>query len=319
MHSVFSPASPEATAVAWLGWSMIGVGGVVWLCVVVMMIHAVRRRRFDAGDPLDMAEVQSTPEQHARLERVVVGVTCATVLVLIGFLGFDFAVGHALAEHPSRAVSIDVIGHQWWWEVRYDDPDPSKIAVTANEIHVPVGVPVRLVLSAVDVIHSFWVPTLSGKKDLIPGYRTTLWFRADHPGVYRGTCAEFCGLQHANMGLVVIADLPPAFERWRATLGAPGAMPGDSLAAFGAQVFLARGCAFCHAISGTPARGTVGPDLTHVASRTTLAAGALRNDPGSLAGWISNPAAIKPGVRMPTIALGPRELLGLVRYLGGLK
>lgn len=319
MHSVFSPASPEATAVAWLGWSMIGVGGVVWLCVVVMMIHAVRRPRSDADDPLDLAVVRSTPEQHSRLERVVVGVTCATVLVLMGFLAFDFAIGHALAEHPSHAVSIDVIGHQWWWEVRYDNPDPSKIAVTANEIHVPVGVPVRLVLSAVDVIHSFWVPALSGKKDLIPGYRTTLWFRADHPGVYRGTCAEFCGLQHAKMGLVVIADPPPAFAQWRAMLGAPGRTPGDSLAAFGEQVFLARGCAFCHSIGGTPARGTVGPDLTHVGSRTTLAAGALRNDAGSLAGWISNPAAIKPGVRMPTIALGPRELLGLVRYLSSLK
>jgi len=298
---------------------MIGVGAVIWLAVVAVMIRAIVRRRPGTDTSLELAVPQSTPDQHARLERVIVGATCVTVLVLAGFLAFDFAVGHALAEHPSHALSIDVIGHQWWWEVRYDEPDPSKIAVTANEIHVPVGVPVRLVLSAVDVIHSFWVPALSGKKDLIPGYRTTFWFRADRPGVYRGTCAEFCGLQHAKMGLVVVADPPPDFARWRSALGAPAPAPTDSLATFGEQVFLSRGCAFCHSIAGTPARGTIGPDLTHVGSRTTLAAGALRNDVGSLAGWISNPAAIKPGVRMPTIALGPRELLGLVRYLGTLK
>ena len=170
-------------------------------------------------------------------------------------------------EHPQRALTIDVVGHQWWWEVQYENPDPSKSVGTANEIHVPVGEPVQFKLRSTDVIHSFWAPNLNGKRDLIPGYVSTLWFKADTAGVYRGQCAEFCGLQHAQMAFFIVAEPRIKFNAWLAAGSSPPDPPTDSTLLYGQRVFMSSGCSVCHAIGGTEARATVGPDLTHFKGR----------------------------------------------------
>jgi cytochrome c oxidase subunit 2 len=260
-----------------------------------------------------------TPDEHRRAERWVSVAAFVTVLILAGFLVYDFVAGRALAQHPQLALTIDVTGHQWWWEVQYEDPNPSKIVSTANEIHVPVGQPVQFKLRATDVIHSFWAPNLNGKRDLIPGYTTTLWFQADSAGIYRGQCAEFCGLEHAQMAFYIVAEPPVQFAAWLAAASAPHQPPTDSTLVAGQQVFMSSGCPLCHSIAGTEARGTVGPGLSHFKSRASLGAGTLSNTRANLALWISNPQAIKPGVRMPALPLKPAELNALVSYLETLK
>ena len=314
MHSAFDPASAQAHLVATLWWWMVGVGGAIWLIVIAAMLYAAStRNRRGTGDPVHVTE-----ETHG-VERVVMGAGFVTVLVLAAFLVFDFSVGHALAEHPPRALTIDVTGHQWWWEVEYEDPDPSKRLTTANEIHVPVGEPVQLKLRSVDVNHSFWAPNLNGKKDLIPGYLSTLWFTADTAGVYRGQCAEFCGLQHAKMAFYVIAEPKSKFQAWLAASATSPPPPTDSTQLYGQRVFLRSGCAVCHTIGGTPAQSFVGPPLTHLKSRGTIAAGTLANTKANLMGWITNPQAIKPGTRMPAVPLKGPQLAALVDYLETLK
>ena len=210
-------------------------------------------------------------------------------------------------------------GYQWWWDVRYEDSLPIRRLRTANEIHIPVGRPVRLLLESGDVNHSFWVPRLQGKLDLIPGQTNTLWLQADEPGVYQGQCAEYCGEQHAHMGLLVVAQPPDEFARWYEGQLAGAAEPTDSLRRRGQEVFTGSGCALCHAVRGTGAMAAVGPDLTHLASRRTLGAGMVPNTRGYLGGWIVNPQAIKPGNRMPAMPLSGPELQALLAYLEGLQ
>lgn len=304
MHSVFGPASSRADAVATLGYWMLGGGAIVWVLVIGVMLWAIRTRR---------------TADAARTHRVVLGAVYTTILILVGFLVYDFGVGRALAEHPPRALTIEVVGQQWWWQVTYLDPDPSKRVVTANEIHVPVGRAVQIKLRSADVIHSFWVPSLGGKRDLVPGYRSVVWFRADTAGVYRGQCAEFCGLQHAHMAMFVVAEPSDKFEAWLAASRAPATPPTDSATQYGQRVFMTRGCASCHAIAGTDAWATVGPDLTHLKARATIAAGSFENTPGNLAGWVVDPSALKPGTRMPSIPLSGPELQALLTYLETLK
>jgi cytochrome c oxidase subunit 2 len=218
-----------------------------------------------------------------------------------------------------NAVTIEVTGQQWWWQVRYLDPDPSKIFVTANEIHIPVGQPVTIKLRSTDVIHSFWVPNLVGKKDLIPGHDAVLWLQADKPGVFRGQCAEYCGLQHAHMAFWVVAEPPTRFAAWLNQQRGEAVQPSTSSEQRGQQVFLSSPCIMCHTIQGTPAGATVGPDLTHIASRSYIAAGTLPNTRGQLAGWIVDSQAIKPGNRMPPNSLNPDDLQALLDYLQSLK
>jgi cytochrome c oxidase subunit 2 len=228
--------------------------------------------------------------------------------------------GRALASLPAKnALTIEVTGLQWWWGVEYADTAPSRRVVTANEIHVPVGVPVQIIARSHDVIHSFWVPNLHGKKDLIPGHTTATWFQADTAGLYRGQCAEFCGHQHAKMALWVIAEPREAFEKWYAGQLETPAPPSEPIARAGRDVFLSKTCAMCHSIGGTLAGSHVGPDLTHVASRRSIAAGTLANTRANLASWIIDPQAIKPGSRMPATTLSSSELNALVSYLETLK
>jgi cytochrome c oxidase subunit 2 len=311
-QSVIHPVGPQAGRIDSLWWLMLGVSTAVYLVVLAFLFGAVFRRRAD--DATNEATAQ-------RRMTVVVSIGAAlTVAILFVFLIEDFAVGRTLAAAPAkRPLTIEVTGYQWWWKVTYPDSVPSRSVQTANEIHVPVGQPVLIRGDARDVIHSFWVPNLHGKKDFIPGKHATTWFQADTPGVYRGQCAEFCGHQHAKMALFVIAEPRERFDAWLDRQRQPAPEPGNSLTRKGREVFLAGSCAMCHNITGTTATGQVAPDLTHVAGRMTIAAGSLPNSRGNLAGWVIDPQRIKPGVKMPPNNLAAGDLQALLAYLETLR
>lgn len=221
----------------------------------------------------------------------------------------------------SGAIRIDIVGWQWWWEVRYQSPDNAAQWVTlANELHLPAGRPAHITLRAADVIHSFWVPSLAGKVDMIPGRTNRLTLRADEPGIHRGQCAEYCGGQHALMALYVEVRSPPEFDAWLARQAQPASAPSSDFLAKGRDAFLRAGCGQCHTVRGTAAAGTSGPDLTHVGGRRSLAAGILRNHVGTLGGWIADPQSLKPGSLMPpTRSLAGDELRALAAWMESLK
>jgi cytochrome c oxidase subunit II len=309
--NALDPAGPQAALIAAETWYLIAVMTVVFVLTAGALAIAIMRRGDDAQPP---------SRRNRGLAVTVGGALAVTVAVLIVNLVIDMRVAHAL-DHLSRgdALTIEIRGQQWWWEVEYVADDPSRRVTTANEIHIPVGEPVLLTLRALDVIHSFWVPQLHGKRDLIPGYTRSLWIQADEPGVYRGECAEFCGHQHAHMAFAVVAEPRAQFERWYEAQLGTAAAPAQGLASSGQDVFLGKSCPLCHAIRGTEASGRVGPELTHVASRTRIAAATLPNDDRALRAWILDPHAFKPGVRMPQNPLTSDELDALVAYLRGLQ
>jgi cytochrome c oxidase subunit 2 len=319
-HSVLNPGSPQTRLIDRLWDAMYLTSIVVFLLVVAALLWgAFRRRSPEAGRPRE-APAQPPPEAERRLTTAVALATGITVLILFGFLVSDVSVGRQLSKNPGdQALQVRVTGHQWWWEVQYRDSLPQNWVTTANEIHVPVGRPVVFELRSTDVIHSFWPPRLSQKRDLIPGDVNSLWFQADSPGVYRGQCAEYCGLQHAKMGFLVIADTPSDFATWLESQRDTARTPTDSVTLRGQEVFLASSCVMCHAVAGTPAGSRIGPDLTHLASRRTIAAGTLANTRGNMAGWILDPQAIKPGTRMPPNQFNPDDLQALLTYLESLK
>ena len=314
-QSVLDPAGPLASATARLSWFAFAVSAAVYVATIGALFWALRRAhaRTRTHDPLPADDEQ----------RMTTGVTwavTATVVILLLFFMYDLSVGRTLGRIPSRRpITIEVTGHQWWWEIQYADTSVHGRFTTANEVHVPVGQPVLFLLTAADVIHSMWVPNLAGKKDLVPGYTQSFWFQADTPGVYRGQCAEFCGLQHAKMAMYVVAEPSEQYARWVSGQQQPSATPADSVAARGRDVFLTSSCVMCHSIEGTPAGSHAGPDLTHLASRHTLAAGTLPNTRGNLAGWIVDPQGMKPGTKMPPNMLTPHDLDALLTYLQSLK
>jgi cytochrome c oxidase subunit 2 len=258
------------------------------------------------------------PPERGKTTLTLVGVV-ATIAILFGLLFHSVATDRAISTFPRKDMrTIEVIGHQWWWEVRYLDPTPDRIAETANEIHIPVGEPIKIKLTSRDVIHSFWVPNLHGKMDMIPGQTNYMWLQADEPGVFRGQCAEFCGLQHTFMGFLVVAQPPAEFEAWLERQRRPALQPTTPLQARGQEVFLSTACTLCHAIRGTRALGQVAPDLTHLASRRTLAAATVPNTRGNLAAWIVDPQHIKRGNFMPPVPLAPEQLQPLLTYLESL-
>ncbi len=236
-------------------------------------------------------------------------------LALTSFLT-DRALVHAAAEPQ---VTLKVTAQQWWWQIEYTDPDPSRQVRTANEIHLPVGAPVLVELAATDVIHSLWVPNLHGKRDLIPGRPNEIRLQPLKVGRYRGQCAEFCGLQHAHMALDVIVESRQDFDAWYERQLATPPPASEPRAARGQQVFFTSACNLCHAIAGTEAAATYGPDLSHVASRLTLAAGTLPNDAEHMRRWLENPQRVKPGNRMPVVSLPREDLDALVAYMGTLR
>jgi cytochrome c oxidase subunit II len=217
------------------------------------------------------------------------------------------------------AITVDVIGHRWWWEFQYRDLTPSDFVTSPNELHVPVGALIHIKAISRDVIHSFWVPNLHGKRDLIPGQVTNFWIQADKPGVYRGQCAEFCGHQHANMAFMVVAEPMEQFQQWIRNQREPAPKADSDLEKRGAQVFLQGPCVMCHTIRGTSAGSRVGPELTHIGSRLTLAADTLPNTRGHLAGWILDSQSVKPGNAMPPNSLTPDDLQAVLAYLRSLR
>jgi cytochrome c oxidase subunit 2 len=303
------PQGPVAEAIAGLWWLMLTLGVAVFVVVVVLLALGLFRRR---------PAVEPRPNEQARTRFgrwIIVGGVIMPVVILIVVLVATLQTMRGMpTTAPPDALVVEVVGHQWWWEVHY----PDEQITTANELHIPVGRPVALRLISEDVIHSFWVPRLAGKIDLLPDGATTLVLEADEPGEHHSECAEFCGLQHANMGLTVVAEPEQRFAAWVADRQQPPAKPIGT-ARRGRDIFLASECSSCHAIEGTIADATVGPDLTHVASRPTLGAGLLPNTTRSLADWVADPRRIKPGVKMPPADLTDQELEALLAYLSGLK
>jgi len=319
IQSALDPAGPQAAHIESLWWLMVWVSAAVLLLVTLATLYAVSHGRQARG--LD-AEPEATPDPVAERKRaLIVAIPVGmTIVTLFGLQVASFTTDRTLASlSTDNAVVIDVIGHQWWWEVQYVETTPSLRVTTANEIHIPVGQPVVLRLQSNDVIHSFWAPNLAGKKDLIPGHETTFSFKADRAGVFRGQCAEYCGYQHANMGFLVIAEPPEQFYAWLKKQRAIPPPPDDPIRQHGQEVFLASTCSLCHTIQGTPAAGKVAPDLTHIAGRQTIAAATLPNTPGNRAGWIVDSQRIKPGNRMPPNPLTPQDLQALLAYLGDLQ
>jgi cytochrome c oxidase subunit 2 len=317
-QNALQTAGPQSAQIEQLFWVFVAICATAAVLVFAFLLHGLLRApRVDERAP---ADISGLSKHEGRLHRGVIwGVSVSTVGLLV-LLVASVHTDRALAGLDVKdALHIKVTANQWWWEVTYDDPDPSRTFVTANEIHVPVKRPVVVSLTSNDVIHSFWVPNLHGKRDLIPGHVLTTSFRADEPGTYRGQCAEFCGLQHAFMAFTVVAEAPQAFEAWADAQRKPAPEPTDEKAKRGKSLFLSGPCMMCHNISGTPATAHKAPDLTHVASRPTLAAGRLANNPANLAAWIKDPQSIKPGVNMPANALVPEDRDALLAYLGTLK
>jgi cytochrome c oxidase subunit II len=230
------------------------------------------------------------------------------------------AVGRSLTSPTGPgAITLDVVGHQWWWEFQYRDVSPQDFVTSPNELHIPVGTNVVLKAQSRDVIHSFWVPNLQGKRDLIPGIVTSLWIQADQPGVYRGQCAEFCGHQHAKMSFVVVAEPMTTFLEWIRNQRQPAVEPATDEHRRGRELFMQSTCVTCHTIRGTDAGSRVGPDLTHVGSRMTVGAGTLPNTHEHIKQWVSNPQRVKPGIRMPPSPLSPDDLERVISYLRSLR
>jgi len=319
-QTVLDPAAVQAHRIATLWWFFFGLLSLIFVIVIAVLLRAIARRsRGIEQEPLESFHVPSAATEQ-KLSRTVTWATEGTVAILIGLVVASVATGKTVARYiEAPGLTIEVQGNQWWWYVRYIDDNPQQIVVTANEIHVPVGRSVAIRGTSNDVIHSFWVPNLNGKVDLIPSRVTYESFRIERPGHYRGQCAEFCGMQHAHMALWVVAESDEDFRKWREAQRGVAREPDTAERARGRQVFLNNGCVLCHSIAGTTAFGQNAPDLTHFGSRLTLAAGTLPNTKGNLAGWISDPQAIKPGNHMATIPIRAEDLQPLVEYLESLK
>jgi cytochrome c oxidase subunit 2 len=301
-HAALSPAGTHAGRIASLYWVFFWISAIVWFLVVGFAFVAAFRRGFR--------------NEEQELKRVVISATGVTAGVLVCLLIASLLTDKRVAASPyGQPLDVEVVGHQWWWEVHYPDTIASRTAITANEIHIPVGRSIHILLSSHDVIHSFWAPSLQGKVDLIPTRVNDIWISAERPGIFRGQCAEYCGVQHAKMGLYVIAEPPSQFERWREHQLAPAAEPVTDSQRHGREVFLNGPCLVCHALRGTSAFATLGPDLTHVASRGSIAAAVLANNRGNLGGWIVDAQHIKPGAYMPSLNLKASDVQPLVDYL----
>jgi cytochrome c oxidase subunit 2 len=313
-QSALDPQGLQSDQILHTLFIFLAVSAVVWTAVVIALCIGMMRRKRSADRPLDL---------HQAFEecsgRVILALGIATTAVVLGLSFVSYAGQRTVFAKDEKAHILKIIGHQWWWEVRYEADSPQQSFVTANEIRIPTGQPVKVELESADVIHSFWVPSLTGKMDLIPGQKNELQFTAKNAGIYRGQCAEFCGIQHAHMAFAVIAMSPDEFGRWRDHENQSANSPADPLGKQGEALFRARGCALCHNISGTLAGGQLGPDLTHIGSRTTIAAGTLPNNSATLGAWIADPQHIKPGNLMPRMPLQSDEMIAIIHYLEQLK
>jgi cytochrome c oxidase subunit II len=317
MPDVLHGAGPQAGDIIGLWRVALSICGVVFAALLVGLAAALLRA---PREPRAAPTLDEAPAQRRRHWRIVAASTIASLVLLFVLIGASVWTDRALARVDLHgAQHIEVTGHQWWWELRYDDADVSRMFSTANELHVPVGRPVVLTLRSEDVIHSLWLPNLGGKKDLVPGRPTTHVLRADVAGEYRGPCAEFCGAQHAGMTLTLIADTPARYDAWADAQRAAAPSADTPPTSRGRDLVEHGSCALCHTVSGTDAAGKMAPDLTHVASRRTIAAGVLPNTPQALAAWIRDPQRHKPGSNMPPAAFPPEDLQAVVNYLGTLR
>lgn len=313
-YSTLDPAGPAARRLYHVGGPVLLIFLAIVVIVWALLLWVSLRRR-------------GTLEEHAPVDAgggerwILIGGFLLPVMVFAGVFVATLDTLDAFPMHDHGGTAeIQVLGHQWWWEVHYVTGRPDQEIITANELHVPVGRPVEIELISRDVIHSFWVPRLHGKVDLVPGHPNHVRIQADRAGVFPGECAEFCGLQHANMRFLLVAEPSADYQRWLAREVMPAAEPRTAEAQYGRQVFLTHACALCHTVRGTPAHGLVGPDLTHLGSRGAIAAGTLANNVANLHAWATDAPSLKPGVKMPALAqLDGNELHALVDYLEQLK
>ncbi|RLV56273.1 cytochrome c oxidase subunit II [Aeromicrobium phragmitis] len=319
-QSILDPAGERAESIFGVWELMLALGTVVWIVVVVALgLALVRKGRRVDDDSAEAAQVREAGDGRSVLTVLLAG-EVVTALIIAVLVVVSASVLRSLddADVPDDPT-IEIVGHQYWWEVNY----PDQGIVTANEIHIPAGERVAIEVSSDDVIHSFWVPELGGKIDMIPGKSNSIWLEAEEPGTYWGQCAEYCGTQHALMRVVVVAHDADEYEGWLATQSEPApSRPSEEESievARGREVFLSSSCVYCHTVQGTAAAGELGPDLTHLASRENLGAGILENNRGNLAAWVLDPQAIKPGNLMPGTDLEGEDLQSLLTYLESLE
>ena len=304
---VLDPASRDAAAIR----SLFGVVFLICLAILAVIVWLIWKSLRDSR-----ARGSHLPPQDFGRRRSEIAWAIPPVLIVLtlSLLSAKLIVSDVRGAGAGDA-DIVLVGHQWWWEVRY----PGSGAVTANEIHIPIGRRLRVRVDSADVIHSFWVPQLGPKMDMIPGHPNFVWLQADRAGTYEGACSEFCGDQHAWMRFIVVAEPEAQFKEWLERQARPAANPVNESAQAGKNFFFAQTCANCHAIRGTTSGATAGPDLTHLASRRQLAAGLLDNTPQNLARWLKNPQQLKPGCQMPNFSLSDDQVTQLVAYLEGLR
>ena len=313
-QSTLDPQGPEAEHLSFLIWLFTAICAAIWLAVMLVLLAGLLRRSPERPDPLALE-----PGTERRSVAIVGSAVFATMLIVIGLSAVSYVSQRQLFAKENSAVTIKVTGQQWWWDVRYESDRPDQIITTANEIYIPIGEPIKVKLAATDVIHSFWVPSLMGKQDLIPGQDNEIHFSASRAGLYRGQCAEFCGWQHAHMGLLAVALPADQFRAWQEAQRKPAAPPDDPVRQKGAAIFESKPCVLCHTVRGTSAGSRVGPDLTHFGSRKSIASATLAMSRGNIAAWVLDPQGIKPGVNMPNVAIAADELDPLVSYLAGLQ
>lgn len=312
--SVLTSSGKPGGDEAWLGRIFAAVGIAVLIVVIVLLVVSLFRRR-PAAAPGEIVR-----SGHG-IPWILAGGVIGPAVILVTLFLFVLTSLSTTAQPPESnlAGTFEIVGHRWWWEVRRVDDTGQRQFVAANELHIPVGRPVRLHLSSADVIHSFWVPQLAGKTDLIPGKVNDAWIEADTAGVYIAQCAEYCGMQHAHMAMRVVAESDAKFERWLATQSSDAHVPDDEDEQRGLAAFVTSPCASCHQIRGTSAGAIVGPDLTHFGSRLTIGAGVAPNTEGHLAAWIANSQTLKPGNDMPVMHLKSGDLHAIVEYLRSLE
>jgi cytochrome c oxidase subunit 2 len=321
--SIFDPASPPAESIRNLSVLVFAITGFIFVVVEGILFYSIFRfRRRSAAGGAEPPQVYGSKPIEIAWTAAPALIVFVLVLVTARTL-WEVNVPPPQPQPGDNTLFVTVVGRQWWWEFTYDHYDGRELGfTTANELHVPAGEegvsrPVQLTLKSADVCHSFWIPRLAGKTDLIPGRVNAMWFQTDQPGLYVGQCAEYCGTQHAGMLLRVVVDSPGKFEKWLENQRKPAA--DDPEGSAGRSVFLAQACVNCHRVRGTPAQGTYAPDLTHLMSRQTLAAGVAQNTPEDLRRWVGDPQQIKPGCLMPAFGLSDQDRDAIVRYLQTLR
>ncbi|MDD5412936.1 MAG: cytochrome c oxidase subunit II [Methylobacter sp.] len=301
---------PASTPTMHLGWVFASLLVAIFIIIALLLVGAILRKR-RAEDP------RAIGREDEGMSWIYIGTGVSTCILFVLAVYTLITLNKVAKPAHAPALTLTVTGYDWWWKVEYENNDPTRRFVTANEIHIPVGVPVLVKLKSADVIHAFWVPTLAGKTQMIPGLTNQQWIEADTEGVYRGQCTQYCGVQHAHMGLEVVAQNAAEFQKWQEAQRRTAATHSATDVNEGQKLFLDR-CSGCHTIRGTEAVGTHAPDLTHLKSRRLIAAGLLTNTPDHLVQWITHAQDLKPGARMPSMVLTETEISALSAFLSTL-